>query len=147
MTMKTMEFKIEIDASRERVWKTLWEDTTFRDWSGVIDEGTYMKGELKEGNKVEFISLVNGYGVTSLVEKLQPEEFVAFRHRADTIESGQQTREKEWTGGVESYHLADNNGKVILTVKTDVPKEQESLFNVRMPKALKRIKALAEYHK
>jgi len=142
--MKTMEYSIEIDASKDRVWETLWEEATFRDWSGIIDEGTYMKGEMKEGSEVEFISSVSGYGVTSIVEKLQPEEFVSFRHRADTKETGQQTREKEWTGGVESYHLAENNGKITLTVKTDVPKEQEALFNERFPKALMRIKALAE---
>lgn len=142
--MKTMEYSIEINASRNRVWETLWGDATFRDWSGIIDEGTYMKGEMKEGNEVEFISAENGYGVTSLVVKLQPEEFVSFRHRADTKENGQQTREKEWTGGVESYHLTENNGKIILTVNTDVPKEQEALFNERFPKALMRIKALAE---
>jgi len=50
--MKKLEFRIEIRAPREKVWDTLWEDKTFRDWAGIIDEGTYMVGEIKEGNKV-----------------------------------------------------------------------------------------------
>ena len=107
--MKELQFSIEINASKERVWATLWEDTTFRDWATMIDEGTYMKGVLKEGNEIQFISSVNGYGVTSLVENLHPNAFVLFRHGADTKEIGQQEREKEWTGGTESYSLTEKN--------------------------------------
>lgn len=103
--MKTLTFSVEVKAPRERVWNTLWDDTTFRDWANIIDEGTYMVGELKEGNEVQFISSVGGYGVTSLVEKLTPNEFVLFRHSRDTQDSGSQEREKEWTGGTESSLL------------------------------------------
>ena len=142
--MKEIQFSIEINAAKERVWATLWEDVTFRDWASIIDEGTYMKGVMKEGNEVEFISSVNGYGVTSLIEKLNLYEFVLFRHDADTKESGQQEREKEWTGGTESYSLSEKNGVTTLIVKTEVPIEQEETFNIRLPRALGRIKTLAE---
>jgi hypothetical protein len=126
--MKEIQFSIEINASKERVWATLWEDVTFRDWANIIDEGTYMKGSMKEGNEIQFISAV------------------LFRHSADTKESGQKERKKEWTGGKESYFLAEKDGVVTLIVKTDVPKEQEETFNIRVPRALERIKALAENH-
>ena len=142
--MKEIQFSIEINSSKEKVWATLWEDVAFRDWANIIDEGTYIKGVMKEGNEIEFISSVNGYGVTSLIEKLIPDEFVLFRHRADTKESGQQEREKEWTGGTESYTLTEKNGVTILIVKADIPQEQEETFNIRLPKALERIKTLAE---
>lgn len=142
--MKEIQFSIEINASKERVWATLWEDKTFRDWANMIDEGTYLKGEMQEGNEIQFLSSINGYGVTSLIEKLNPNEFVLFRHSADTKESGQQEREKEWTGGTESYSLTEKNGITALIVKTDVPQELEEIFNIRLPRALERIKALAE---
>ena len=38
--MKEIQFTIEINASKERVWATFWEDVTFRDWANIIDEGT-----------------------------------------------------------------------------------------------------------
>ena len=142
--MKNIEFSIAIKAPKEKVWATLWDDVTFRDWASMIDEGTYMKGIMKEGNEIQFLSSVNGYGVTSLIEKLSPNEYVLFRHNADTKESGQQEREKEWTGGTESYSLAEKNGVTTLIVKTDVPQEQEETFRIRLPKALERIKTLAE---
>ncbi|KIL53488.1 hypothetical protein KP77_04640 [Jeotgalibacillus alimentarius] len=142
--MKETHFSIHIHASRERVWKILWDDETFRDWADLIDEGTYMKGLLQEGQTVEFISSVNGYGVTSLVEKLRPHEYISFRHSTDTKETGQQEREQEWTGGRESYTLTEENGGTLLVIKTDIPKEQEETFAVRLPQALERIKELAE---
>jgi hypothetical protein len=142
--MKKLQFSIEINTSKERVWETLWEDMTFRDWANVIDEGTYMKGVMKEGNEIQFISSISGYGVTDRIEKLNPNEFVLFRHGADTKESGQREREKEWTGGTESYSLVEKNGVTTLIVKTDVPQEQEETFNIRFPRALARIKTLAE---
>ena len=141
--MKEMQFSIEINATKERVWDTLWQDKTFRDWTGIIDPGTHMVGDLKEGNELQFIS-GNGYGVTSLVEKFVTGEFLLLRHRADTQEDGKQEREKEWAGGTESYSLAAKDGTTILTVAFDVPPEQEEYFKVNYPKALERVKVLAE---
>lgn len=142
--MKRLTFAIEINATPTCVWEVLWNDKTFRDWANIIDEGTYYKGTLREGGEIEFLSSVNGYGVTDLIEKLIPYETVIFRHRADTKESGQESRENEWTGGIESYTLKDKAGITQLTVATDVPLDREETFNTRFPLALKRIKRLAE---
>jgi uncharacterized protein YndB with AHSA1/START domain len=141
--MKEMQFSVEINAPKEKVWDTLWQDETFRQWAGIIDPGTYMVGELKEGNEVQFIS-GNGYGVTSLVEKVNPNEFLLLRHHADTQDSGKQEREKEWTGGAESYRLVEKNDTTTLTATFDVPVELEEYFTVNYPKALEQIKVLAE---
>ncbi len=103
-----------------------------------------MVGEMKEGNEVQFISSVSGYGVTSLIEKLALNEFVSFRQMADTKDSGEHEREKEWTGGTESYSLEENNNITTLRVNIDVPPGQEETFKVRFPKALGRVKFLAE---
>ncbi len=139
--MQRMQFLIEIKSPKEMVWKTLWEDKTFRDWSSFIDEGMYMTGDLKEGNEVQFIS-PSGEGVTSLVDNLIVNEFVSFRHMTDTQDGGK--REKEWTGGTESYSLTENSGVTVLTVELDIPSGQEETFKVRLPKALERVKILAE---
>jgi uncharacterized protein YndB with AHSA1/START domain len=142
--MPKMRFAIEIQASREKVWSTLFDDKTFRDWGNIIDEGQYMVGEMKEGNEVQFISSGSGYGVTSLIEELVPNEFVLFRQMKDTKESGTREREKEWAGGAESYSLTEKGGATILSVELDVPQGQEETFKDRFPKALERVKVLAE---
>lgn len=140
--MKEMKFSIDIDASKEKVWKILWQDKTFREWADIIDPGTHLVGELKEGSEVQFIS-ASGYGVTSLVEKLTVNEFLLLRHQADTQDSGSQEREKEWTGGEESYKLTDKGGVTNLTVSFDVPLELQDYFIVNYPKALEKVKELA----
>ena len=53
--MQKMQFSIEIEAPREKVWQTLWEDKTFRDWGGIIDEEQYMVGKIAEGSEIQFI--------------------------------------------------------------------------------------------
>lgn len=141
--MKKMQFSIEIQAPKERVWDTLWQDETFRQWAGIIDPGTHMVGVLKVGNEVQYIS-GNGYGVTSKVLKLTPGEFLLIGHSADTQDGGKQKREKEWTGGKESYSLGETNGVTTITVAFDVPEEMEGYFQVTYPKALEQVKQLAE---
>lgn len=139
-----MQFTVEIHAPKEKVWNTLWQDKTFREWAGLIDPGTYIKGELVEGNEVEFISAENGYGVTSLVEKLIPNEFLLLKHEADTQDTGKRERAKEWTGGKESYKLVEKDNVTTLTTVFDVPVQMEEYFNDAYPKALQRVKQLAE---
>ena len=53
-------------------------------------------------------------------------------------------KEKEWSGLIEGYSLTEKDGVTTLTVKTDVPQEQEETFNIRFPRALERVKTLAE---
>lgn len=142
--MQKQQFSIEIKAPREKVWNTLWEDKTFREWGNIIDEGQYMVGEMKEGNEVQFISSASGYGVTSLIERLVPNELVSFRQLVDTQDSGEREREKEWTGGMESYSLAGNDNVTTLKVTIDIPAGLEEIFEDRFPKALERVKFLAE---
>lgn len=142
--MKQMQFTIEINATKEKVWDTLWQDKTFREWASIIDPGTYMVGELKEGNEVQYISAENGYGVTSLVEKLVVGEFLLLKHQADTQDTGEREREKQWTGGEETYKLSEKEGVTTLTVAFDVPEQMEEYFNEAYPKALERVKVMAE---
>jgi len=144
MFVQEMTFYIEIQAARDKVWETLWQDETLREWAGIIDPGTYMVGDLQEGNEVQWISAENGYGVTSLVEKVVPNEYLLLRHSADTQDSGEREREKQWTGGAESYVLTEKRSTTTLTVAFDVPPELEGYFNAAYPKALQKVKELAE---
>ncbi len=142
--MTELQFFTKIKASKKIIWNTLWQDKTFRDWAGIIDPGTYMIGDLKEGNEIQFISAENGYGVTSLVEKIIPSQLLVLRHHADTKEVGRKERENQWTGGSETYSLTEKNGTTTLTVTFNVPKELEEYFKENYPKALERVRALAE---
>jgi hypothetical protein len=142
--MEQMQFSVAIRASKGRVWQTLWQDETFRQWASVIDPGTYMVGELKEGNEVQFISSESGYGVTSLVAGLINDKYLLIKHRADTQDRGELQRDDEWTGGEERYTLTEHDGTTTLRVALDVPTKLAATFAVSYPKALDCVKLLAE---
>lgn len=148
--MKNIQNSIEINASKEKVWKVLWDDQTFRDWSGIIDEGTYMTGTLQEGNEINFIGNNDGdvrYGVTSRVEKLIPGSHILLTRIADILvnkDGSIQKRDNQWTGSSESYDLTERDGKVILSNALDVPDELVGYFENKLPLVLERIKFLAE---
>ena len=138
-----MHFEIAIQAPKETVWKILWEDRTLRQWAGIIDPGTYMLGELEEGKEVQFNS-EEGYGVTSFVEKLIPNEYVLLKHMADTKDYGNDDREDQWIGGNESYTLNETDGVTALKLQFDVPEELEVAMSMSYPKALNKVKELSE---
>lgn len=142
--MIKLEFSIKIKADRKTIWETLFGETTFPLWAGIIDEGTYMKGSLKEGQEVQFLSGSSGYGVTSLVERLIDNQYVLFRHKADTKDLGKETRDREWTGGSESYQLIEDGESTKLTVTTEVPKIMEQYFKDIQMVAMECIRKLAE---
>ena len=142
-----MKFSIDIKTTKDKVWDTLWQDETLRQWANIIDPGTYMVGDLKVGNEVQFISSENGYGVTSLVEKLTPNEFLLLKHSSDTQNKGKLERDNQWTGGEESYSLVEKDGITTLNTSFDVPPELEEYFNTTYPKALEQVKLLAEKKK
>lgn len=142
--MNKMQFSVQINSSKEKVWNTLWDDKTFRIWANILDEGTYMVGELIEGNQIQFISSVNGYGVTSLVENVVPNEYLLLKHSADTQNTGKDERDKQWTGGEEVYSLTETDGITTLSAIFDVPAELEDYFKDAYPRAFNKIKELAE---
>jgi len=145
--MQTIQHSIEINASKENVWEALWSDKDLRDWAGIIDEGTYMTGSLEEGKEVNFISSVSGYGVVSKVDKMIPHQYVSFIQIAD-VKVGKngsfEKRDKQWEGGKEVYKLEEKDGKVMLSLTQETPDELIEIFKTRIPKALERIKILAE---
>ena len=142
--MKEMQFSVDIGANKAVVWDTLWRDETFRQWASVIDPETYMVGKLKQGSEVQFISADGGYGVTSIVETLIDNEYLVLRHSADTQDEGGHAREKEWTGGVEVYSLTEKDDITTVSVTFDVPLKMEEYFMRNYPKALDKVKELAE---
>ena len=142
--MKQIQFSIKIQSSKENVWSTLWNDTTFRIWANIIDDGTYMVGELIQGKTVQFLSGSSGYGVTSYIEKVIPNEFIRFKHLQDTMDLGSNTREPEWSGGSESYSLRESEGCTTMLVIFDIPAEHVEMFEDIYPKALDCVRRMAE---
>ncbi|MBK9191388.1 MAG: hypothetical protein IPM77_07665 [Crocinitomicaceae bacterium] len=44
--MKQLEFKTTISAPAEKVWKILWNDTTYRHWTSVFHDTSFAENGL-----------------------------------------------------------------------------------------------------
>ncbi|AHE68160.1 hypothetical protein Loa_02623 [Legionella oakridgensis ATCC 33761 = DSM 21215] len=67
--METLHFSININASKEKVWKILWGDKTFTDWTSVFAEGSYAVSDWMEGSRIQFIDPKSNHGMSSVIEK------------------------------------------------------------------------------
>lgn len=144
--MKTLEFNIEINAPREKIWQILWDDATYRDWVSAFCEGTYAVSNWNEGDKIHFLS-PNGDGMNSIIEKKIDNQYMAFKHISELknfIEMPVDEATLEWTGGMEIYELIQEKNATKLNVKMDCIVKYIEYFNSTFPNGLKRIKELSE---
>ncbi|WP_371079172.1 hypothetical protein, partial [Salmonella enterica] len=108
----------QINASREKVWSTLWEDASYRAWTSAFTEGSHAQTDnWKEGSKVLFLD-GNGRGMVSMVAVNRPNEFMSFRHLGEIhngVEDTTSDKVKEWAGSHENYTLTDEGSGTLLT--------------------------------
>lgn len=139
--MDTLKFQVEINAPREKVWRTLWDDDTYREWTSAFSEGSYAESDWKEGSKIKFLG-PGGDGMHSVIEKLVPNEQMKFKHNGE-IKNGVES-ESSWQGAMESYYLIDKNGATEVNVELESVDAFKDYFNDAFPKALQILKQIAE---
>lgn len=140
--MQSIHFSIDIKAPKKKVWKVLWDESSFRDWSSVFAEGKTIsiKSDWKEGGRFEYFeSNVGSYGI---IERLVHSEHLLLRHRGE-LREGKEHPYKE-DDRMEQYRLTEKNGVTTLTLDQDVPSEHKKLFEEATPRAFERIRELAE---
>ena len=142
-------WSINIDAPRERIWRTLWEDETYRQWTSAFSETSYAVTDWKEGSKVLFLD-GDGNGMVSRVAVHRPNEYMSIQHLGEVkngVEDTTSDSGKEWAGVHEIYTLTeaeDEEEGMTLTVELDLDEQHESMFDIMWPKALHMLKDLAE---
>ena len=144
--MKKLEFKIDINAPKEKVWKVLWDDKTYREWTSVFTEGSYAVSDWKEGSKVLFLS-ANKDGMFSVIDKLVPEEEMVFKHLGivkDGKEMPADEETKKWIDMLESYLLKEKDGVTEIKVSHEMSEEFCEYLETTFPKALAIVKKLSE---
>lgn len=147
--MNTINFSIFINAPKEKVWKTMLEDATYREWTKPFSEICYYKGDWNEGSKILFLGTdkegKNEGGMVSRIAKNTPFEYVSIQHLG-IIENG---IEKLWEGGqresFENYSFTEKDGGTQLDVELkNLPSEYSEMMSDTWPKSLDALKALAE---
>lgn len=144
--MAKTEFSTKIKAPAKKVWDVLWTDDTYRKWTSVFHEGSYVVTDWKEGSKALFLA-PNGDGMYSTIAKNIPNEYMSIKHIGvvkDGKEQPLDEESKKWSGSLENYTLKETNGETKLIVDVDIAEEYKDFFNGVFPKALNIVKELAE---
>lgn len=152
--MEKQQFSIAIDAPREKVWNTLWNDDSYPAWTAVFSEGS--RAEIdgkpagqqgwKKGSKIMFLNS-KGEGMVSSIAENIPHEYLSIRHLGfikDGIEDTESEQVKKWAGALENYTLKTVDGNTEVTVDMDITEEYKDYFVNTWPKALDKLKELAE---
>jgi uncharacterized protein YndB with AHSA1/START domain len=147
--METKEFKININAPREKVWNVLWGDDTYPAWTAAFAEGSRAETDWQEGSRVLFTD-GKGSGMISTIAEKKPNEFMSFKHLGmvkDGVEDMESEETKKWAGALENYTLQSAGGGTALTVEMSadgIPPEMMDYFMEAWPKALDKLKEIAE---
>lgn len=149
--MEKQRHSITINAPREKVWKTMLDDVTYRQWTTVFSPGSYYEGSWEKGSEIRFLGPhpETGQlgGMYARISDNRPDEFVSVEHLG-IIEDGvvDTTSEavKKWAPAYETYTFNDKDGATELVVETDTEEEFAEMFRELWPKALQQLKALAE---
>lgn len=145
--MQKINFSTTINASKEKVWNSLWELFHYNTWTSAFAEGsTVITDNWKEGSKILFTD-GNGSGMVSMVAANRPNEFMSFKHLGmvkDGVEDTSSDAVSAWAGIFENYTLSEENGTSTLSVEMDITDDFKDYFMKTWPVALEKIKGLAE---
>lgn len=144
--MKKISFSVTINAPKEKVWKILWDDKTYRQWTSVFSEGSYAVSDWNEGDRVHFLS-GTGDGMFSEIAKKTDNEIMSFRHLGVVKDGKEQpsTPETEtWIGATETYTLSEDDKGTSLVAELQIIDQHAEYFEKTFPLALDAVKNLAE---
>lgn len=145
--MNNINQTITINAPREKVWKVLWDDATYRKWTSSFQEGSHAVSDWKQGSPILFLGPGGQEGMYSVIETLDAPSTMIFKHLG-VVKDGKElppTPETEkWSGGTEAYYLSEEGGKTKLTVSSYAPEEFVEMFNDGFTKGLAIVKELSE---
>ncbi|MDQ8004933.1 MAG: SRPBCC domain-containing protein [Pedobacter sp.] len=144
--MERIYFKIEINASKEKIWDILLGETTYPQWTAVFAEGSRAITDWQPGSKVFFVN-AEGDGMASKIAEHIPNEYISIKHLGfykNGVEDYESEEAKKWGDIYENYKISHLDGKSMLSVEMDITKEYKDYFEEKWPKALEKVKELAE---
>ena len=150
--MEKIHVTVFINAPRSKVWDTMLNDATYREWTKPFNPGgSYFKGNWEEGSEIRFLGpdLKSGIegGMISRIKENRLHEFVSIEHIGiinNGVDDTTSDEVKKWTPAFENYTFTDKDGGTELAIDVDTNEEYKDMFMEMWPKALEALKELAE---
>ncbi len=148
--MQKIHFSKQINAPKEKVWHTMLDDKTYRQWTEVFHPGSFYKGSWEQGSEIRFLGPQEDgkeSGMLSRIKENRPYEFISIEH-IGMIENGvvDTTSEqvKKWTPAFENYTFTEVDGGTRVDVDLDISEEYKEMMEDMWPKGLEKLRELAE---
>lgn len=140
--MKKLQFSITINAPDEKVWDALWLNENYRNWCSVFQPGSFYESDLSEGSEILFLT-PDRNGMYGIVEKNTRKVNMHFRHLGE-VKNGEKQEENYGEEAIEQYDLVEKGDVTELTATLNAPEEYITYFTDVFPKALEKVKQIAE---
>ena len=151
--MQKCQFRQAIKASAPKVYETMLglnDISTYQGWTSVFNPTSTYEGSWEKGSKICFVGVdENGKrgGMVSEIKEHQPAQFVSICHYGfidgdKEVNTGELV--EKWAGGHENYSFQEVDGVTTVTVEIDVIEEYLDYFNDHYPRALAKLKEIAE---
>ncbi|WP_236973899.1 hypothetical protein [Membranihabitans maritimus] len=144
--MKTITFSKPIKAPVSIVWDTMLGSETYVQWACEFAEGSYFEGSWAEGEKILFLG-PDRSGMVSIIAQNLHHQFISIKHIGivkNGVEDTVSEEASKWAPAYENYTFVEKNGKTIVKIEMDINEEHEEMFSKLWPKALEKLKDLAE---
>jgi uncharacterized protein YndB with AHSA1/START domain len=146
--MKRLEYKIDIAAPAEKVWKTMLDKETYDKWTSVSWPGASYQGKWGKGENIRFAS-EDGSGTLATIIAFEPYSYIDCEHIAVLLSGGIEDKDsdlaKGWVGTKEAYRFTEENGNTQLLVTLNINPDWEKMFNEGWPNALNKLKEICEH--
>ena len=149
--MKKLHFSTTIDAPTKKVWDTMLNDATYREWTRPFNAGgSWFEGDWSQGSKILFLGPGEGGelgGMVSRINENRPYEYVSIEHLGFIQDGKEDTTSdavKKWLPAFENYTFNERDGQTEVVVDMDSGEEHQQMFKESWPRALAKLKELAE---
>lgn len=148
--MEKLHFSTMIDAPIQKVWDTMLQNETYRIWTDIFnpDSGSYFEGDWSEGSTMKFLGPEEDgtrSGMYSMIEANRAPEFLSIKHIGEIKHGVEQPWPvMEGQNFHENYSLKEVDGKTQVDIDLDSNEEFKAMFEGLWPKALVKLKELAE---
>lgn len=145
--MKELQYEIHINAPRQKVWETMIDPDTYKEWTNASWPDSYYEGKWEKGEKIKFISK-DGSGTLVFIEEYTPYDYIGAKHIAILLQGGKEDDESDvatgWIDTLESYTFKEHSGGTDLTVTIVTNPSWQKMFDDGFPNALKKLKEICE---
>ncbi len=144
--LKTIYDSITINASPQKVWEVLLDDSYTKIWYAIFSEGTYAITDWKVGSKAIFTDASNS-GLIGKILTNKPAEELTMEYEG-VLTDGKEVYDSDGAasvkGGKEKYFLSGDDTETQLSIECDMNAAMYEFMRTAWQKALQKIKALAE---